>query len=57
MTEAEELRRFRAAVVFWRMARYPEHRPELHDIKGRCEVQEALDIAENTLYELSLTIG
>lgn len=49
----DEIKRLRAAIVFWAAARYPEIRPEPRDIEGRIQVQEALDLAENTLYELS----
>jgi hypothetical protein len=48
-----EIKRLRAAIVFWSAARYPEIRPEPRDIEGRIQAQEGLDLAENTLYEIA----
>lgn len=50
-----QLVKARAAISFWRMARYPEVIPDPHDMEGRCARQHALDTAENTLYYLPLT--
>lgn len=49
---AKRISELEAAISFWKMARYPEIRPEIHDIKGRCQVQAALDLAETTLYHI-----
>lgn len=50
-----EIKRLRDAITAWRIARYQHAHPR--DIEGRCKMQAALDLAENTLYEMADPIG
>jgi hypothetical protein len=46
------VQKLEAAIAFWKIARYQEICPDPCDIDARRQVQEALDLAETTLYGL-----